>query len=75
MLSIHLGYSGLLGVFREEKRRRLHEGVGNVAPGDVYHSRRKSMHEKRAGLKEKTLLERKEFNSRISETGVEIVAS
>ena len=53
---------------------RYHEGIGNVIPDDVYYGRRKTIQQKRAELKEKSILERKEFNGRISITGVETVS-
>jgi len=45
-----------------------------VTPDDVYFGRRKAIHHKRAELKEKTLLERKEYNGKISITAAETVS-
>ena len=53
---------------------RYHEGIGNVTPDDVYYGRRKHIQQKRAELKTKSMLERKEINSRISITGAETVS-
>lgn len=54
---------------------RYHDGFDNVTPDDIYLGRRKMIHQKRTELKVKTILEREEYNSKILETGVEIVSS
>ena len=53
---------------------RYHEGIGNVTPDDVYYGRRKEIQQARAWLKEKSMLERREINCRITLTGAETVS-
>jgi len=45
-----------------------------VTPDDVYYGRREEIVERRKQIKENTILERKKYNSKIRETGVEIVS-
>jgi len=52
--------------------RRYHEAIGNVTPDDVYYSWRQEILKKRTEIKVKTILERKYYNGKITETGAEI---
>ncbi len=53
--------------------RRFHEAIGHVTDDDVYHGQREKILRKREELKRKTVLERKQYNSKMT-TGVEIVS-
>lgn len=54
--------------------QRYHEAIGNVTPDDVYYGRREETFKRRIELKRKTILERRIYNSKITESGAEIVS-
>lgn len=51
--------------------RRYHEAIGNVIPDNVYYGQHEKILRKRKDLKQKTVLERKQYNNKMS-IGVEI---
>lgn len=52
--------------------QRYHEILCNVTPDDVYFGRREEILKRRVEFKEKTILERKYYSSKIIEKGAEI---
>jgi len=53
--------------------QRYHEAIGNVIPDDVYEGRRETILAKRAALKQKTILERKQCDTTMT-NGAEVVS-
>ncbi|MHC4692764.1 MAG: hypothetical protein ACYS67_08480 [Planctomycetota bacterium] len=65
---------GQIALFVEwHNARRYHKAIGNVTPEDVYYGRREEILAKRAELKRRKVLERKEYNTTMT-NGAEIVS-
>ena len=53
---------------------RYNKAIGNVTPDDVYYGKREDILKHRDELRNKTVLERKKYNSKITVTGAETVS-
>ena len=52
--------------------QRYHEALSNVTPDDIYFGKCEEILKRHLELKEKIILERKNYNCKIIETGTEV---